>query len=327
LARVTLGHDPQGEKAAKRRHEALTFAAVVADYLAAKEGKLRPISLRLAKLYLTGPYFKALRPLAVSTIKRSDVASCIDGIERKHSTVTAAAARRTLSAFFAWCTARGRLGDGANPVIGTEPLANPKPRARVLSDAELVSVWNACQDDALGKIIKLLVLLGSRRQEVGGMRWSEFDDLAAGVWTLPAQRSKNHRAHTITLPAAALAIVGSVPRTTRDHLFGDHAAEGFTAWVRGKQGLDHRLGDSVKAWRLHDLRRTVATGMADIGIEPHVIEACLNHYSGHRRGVAGTYNRSSYERAVKLELMKWADHVLALAQGHAPAENVVSLHR
>ena len=327
LAKVALGHDPQGEKAAQRQQAVRTVRALIAAYLEAKQPELRPESFRVTKLYLTGPYFKALQALAVTAVTRSDVAAAIRAIVRNHSTATAAAARRALSAFFAWCIAEGELGNGANPVDGSHRPADPTPRDRVLTDAELVEIWKAaCQDDEPGKIIRLLILLGSRRQEVGGMRWSELD-LDAGTWTLPAERSKNRRAHTITLPPAALAIINSVPRTSRDHLFGNRAADGFTAWSNAKADLDRRLGDAVKGWRLHDLRRSAATKMADIGIEPHVIEACLNHYSGHRAGVAGVYNRARYEQATKLALVKWADHVLALAECRAPAENVVSLHR
>ena len=326
LAKVALGHDPQGEKAAQRQQAVRTVRALIAAYLEAKQPELRPESFRVTKLYLTGPYFKALQVLAVIAVTRSDVAAAIRAIVRNHSTATAAAARRALSAFFAWCIAEGELANGANPVDGSHRPADPTPRDRVLTDAELVEIWKAaCQDDEPGKIIRLLILLGSRRQEVGGMRWSELD-LDAGTWTLPAERSKNRRAHTITLPPAALAIINSMPRTSRDHLFGNRAADGFTAWSNAKADLDRRLGDAVKGWRLHDLRRSAATKMADIGVEPHVVEACLNHYSGHRAGVAGVYNRARYEQATKLALVKWADHVLALAEGRA-RRNVVSLHR
>jgi integrase len=184
----------------------------------------------------------------------------------------------------------------------------------VLSNAELVAIWNACGDDTPGRTIRLLILLGSRRQEVGGMRWSELD-LDGGTWTLPAERSKNRRPHSITLPAPALDIIKSVPRSSRDHLFGDRAGSGFTGWSNAKQELDRRLAGTVKPWRVHDVRRTVATGMADLGIEPHHIEACLNHFGGHRRGVAGVYNRSSYDRAVAAALARWSEHVLALVEG------------
>jgi integrase len=321
LARVALGQDPQGEKEAKRAQSARTFRSAVESYLAAKQPDLRPVSYRIAKLYLLdGDYFRPLHPLCVSAITRPDIAARLSAITRTHSPHVSAAARRAASAAFRWFTEEGWTT--TNPVVGTRRPTEPMPRDRVLTDAELVAIWNACDDDDFGRIVRLLILLGSRRQEVGGMRWSELD-LAAGTWTLPADRSKNHRAHTVALPGAALAIIAGVPRTHRDHLFGDRASDGFMSWHRGKQDLDRRLTGPVKPWRLHDIRRTVATGMADIGIEPHVIEAALNHYSGHRRGVAGVYNRSNYERAVKQALARWSEHVLALVEGRE--SNVVAL--
>jgi integrase len=324
LARVELGHDPQAEKAAKRQHAARTFRATVEAYLEAKQGELRPVSYRINKLYLAGPYFASLHPMAITAVTRADVATCICGIVRKHSVPTAAAARRALSAFFAWTIADGLLGNGANPVDGSHRPDDPTPRDRVLTDAELIAIWKACSDDNPGRIIRLLILLGSRRQEVGGMCWSELD-LDAGTWTLPAERSKNGRCHTIALPPPALAIIQSVPRTSRNHLFGDRASAGFTGWSNAKAELDRRLAGAVQAWRVHDIRRTVATRMADIGIEPHHIEAALNHFSGHRRGVAGVYNRSSYEHAVRAALARWSEHVLALAEGRK--SNIIAMQR
>ena len=102
----------------------------------------------------------------------------------------------------------------------------------------------------------------------------------------------------------------------RDQLFGERSDLGFTQWG-AERDLDARLGESVKPWTLHDLRRTAATGMADIGVQPHIIEAALNHISGHKVGVAGIYNRSSYEREVRNALALWADHVRAIVEGGA----------
>jgi integrase len=313
LARVELGHDPQAEKAAKRQQAARTVRSVVASYLEAKRPELRPASFRVAKLYLEGPYFKPLHSTAITAVTRADVATCARAIVRKHSTATAAAARRALSAFFAWTIAEGLLGNGANPVDGSHRPADPAPRDHVLTNAELVAVWNACGEDDHGRIVQLLILLGSRRQEIGGMCWSEID-LDVAVWVLPKERSKNGRAHTVALPPAALAIINTVPHTDRDHLFGDRSDAGYTSWGPTKVALDRRLAGAVRPWRVHDIRRTVATRMADIGIEPHVIEAALNHYSGHRRGVAGLYNRSTYESAVKAALARWSEHVLSLVE-------------
>jgi len=173
--------------------------------------------------------------------------------------VTARQARAALNGLYKWAMGEGLLGPfPANPVVGTHKPADPQPRDRVLSDAELAAIWNACQDDEFGCIVRLLILLGNRRAEVGGMSWSELD-FAAGTWLLPAARSKNKRSHRVVLPAAALAIIEAVPRRSdRDQLFGDRADTGFTDFSRGKQELDLRLGTTAKPWRLHDIRRTVA---------------------------------------------------------------------
>jgi integrase len=319
LAEVELGGDPQGAKVQMRREATRSVRSVVGAYLDAKRGELRPASFRLTKLYLTDPYFRPLHPLAVTVVTRADVAAAVRAIARKHGTATAAAARSTLSAFFAWTIAEGLLGNAANPVDGSYRPDSPAPRDRVLSNDELVAVWRACSDDDYGKIVRLLILLGSRRQEVGGMRWSELD-LDAGTWALPAARAKNNRAHRITLPLTALDIIRSVPRRTQDALFG---RAGFTSWSPAKESLDRRFAG--KAWRLHDIRRSVATGMADIGVEPHHIEACLNHFGGHRAGVAGVYNRSSYVSEVARALTRWADHVEQLVNGKKPGK-IVKLH-
>jgi integrase len=147
------------------------------------------------------------------------------------------------------------------------------------------------------------------------MRWSEFD-AEAGTWTLPSARSKNHRPHTLPLPTAAWEIIDRVPRMAgRDQLFGVSAGRGFSAWAQGKAGLDRRLGDTVAEFQSRGLRRTVATRMAEIGVQPHVIEAVLNHQSGHKAGVAGIYNRASYAREMKMALALWADRVRALVDG------------
>jgi integrase len=179
----------------------------------------------------------------------------------------------------------------------------------VLTDPELAALWRACGNDDFGRIMRLLILTGGRRQEIGGMRWSELD-ADQGTWTLPAERSKNARAHPLPLPAAAWEIIQTVPRRlSRDHLFGTFAREGFTRWGM-KVVLDKDLGEAVRPYHLHDVRRTAATRMADIGVAPHIIEQVLNHQSGHKGGVAGIYNRSSYDREVRAALALWADYVL-----------------
>lgn len=211
-----------------------------------------------------------------------------------------------MSALFAWAIAEGLVD--SNPTIGTRrPDEGTRPRERVLSDEELAAIWQACDDFDYGRVVRLLILTGARRQEVGGMAWSELHE--RGTWTIPGERTKNGRAHIIALPALAWSIINAVPRRG-DHLFGRN---GFANWGRAKAAFDQRL--SLPPWTLHDLRRSAATRMADLGILPHVIEAVLNHVGLSRKGVAGIYNRSSYEREARAALALWADHVRAIVEG------------
>lgn len=320
LAQVALGADPQGERAKQRAQEERTLRVAIEGYLDAKRPKLRPASYRISKLYLfDGSYLRPLHSTAVDAITHPDIAARFSAIARKHGTNTAAAVRRHARAAFRWFMEEGWTS--ANPVIGTRKPADPRPRDFVLTDAELVAIWNACDDDDFGRILRLLILLGSRRAEIGGMRWSELADLDGPkpIWALPGERAKNGHAHKIILPPAAVDIIHAVPRTHRDHLFGARAGAGFTAWDYGRAALDRRLDGKVKRpWRVHDVRRSVATKMADIGLEPHHIEATLNHYSGHRAGVGGVYIRAGYEKQVRDALLRWNDHLFALIEGRAP---------
>ena len=127
-------------------------------------------------------------------------------------------------------------------------------------------------------------------------------------------RQERARAHAAAA-AARVEIINSAPHIAgRDYLFGMRG-QGFKSWGDGKAELDKRLGDTVAPFVLHDIRRSVATGMADLGVQPHIIETILNHQSGHKRGVAGVYNRVDYDREVKAALAMWADYVRALAEG------------
>jgi integrase len=173
------------------------------------------------------------------------------------------------------------MGEGYvdhNPVIGTNNPDNGVPRERVLTDRELVAVWNSSGDDDYGKIIRLLILTGCRKSEVGGMAWPEFN-FDNYTWTIPASRSKNNREHALPLPRAFWEIVESVERRPgRDFLFG-YSDHGYSNWHDPKVALDRRCG--VSGWTHHDLRRTVATVLAEsppdeedptrrgLGIQPH----------------------------------------------------------
>jgi integrase len=317
FAEILLGIDPQGVKEQERIEAArLTFAQAVEKYLAAKATELRPTSLKLASLYLQNPRYFPLAKKPLHKIERADVAAHLDRINSESGAPTASRARAHISALFTWCLRRGHCNE--NPVIATEEPKGSDARERVLSGDELKAVWNACGDDDYGRIVRLLILTGCRREEIGGLKWSEVD-LKAGTITIPAGRSKNHREHVLTLPSVALDILRSCPRREgREHVFGTRG-EGFVTWTYGKRAL--LKTSKTSGWRLHDLRHTVSTGMHELGVEPHHVEAILNHVSGHKEGVAGRYNHAQYRAQMAQALARWADHVRSVVDG-TPAKIV-----
>jgi integrase len=299
------GTDPAVTREADRKAEALKFHHAVGMYLAKQETKVRSSTLDNMKLYLTGRYFESLHKKPVARVTQSDVEQCLDAIPQKP---TRWAVQKCLSAFYVWAVRKGHASE--NPLVKIEQIKLAS-RERVLKDHELAVVWNALQDDDLGRIIKLLLLSGCRANEIGGLRWDEVD-LDTGLLTLPPERTKNKRPHTLTLPPLAMDIIRSVERRDgRDYLFGKWAS-GFTWWPKQKN-LVQPLG--LEHWTIHDLRRTVATGMCEIGIEPHVVEAVLNHVSGHKAGIAGIYNRASYKEPMRIALTRWADHLQSIVTG------------
>jgi integrase len=306
-----LGHDPQAEKVARRQKDTHSFRGVVADYLAFKQRTVRARTYGEIVRYLTGHFFKPLHNAPIDQITRKDVAARLTKITLENGSTTASRARIALSGFYVWAMGQG-LAE-LNPVVGTTQPQEGKPRERVLADGELAAIWRAAGDGDYGKVVRLLILTGARRAEVGGMRWSEIEN---GTWSLPSERVKNGRAHTLPLTPLAQSIIETVPRRVdRDHLFGTRSSGGFSDWGHARADLDARLGGQVGPWRLHDLRRTAATRLCDLGVAPHVVEQILNHQSGHRGGVAGIYNRSSYANEVKAALALWSDYLRTLVEG------------
>jgi integrase len=325
LALVALGQDPATEKKRKAAADRHTFKALVEQYLEAKEPVVRPRTFLEWRRYLEESYFKPLHNLPVDGILRKDVAACVLTISRKNGQVAAARARAAISAMFSWAMGQGLAEN--NPVVGTTRPAVLPERSRVLSDPELLAVWKATGEPTeFNRIVRLLITTGQRRSEVGGMTFGECD-LDRATWTIPSERAKNGREHTLPLGSLALDVIRSVPEVVgRELLFG-RSARGFTSWHEHKRALDARLGDRVREWTLHDLRRTVATRLGDLGAEPHVIEMLLNHQGGHKRGVAGVYNKSKYERAVKAAVAMWNNHIIGLIEGRDERGKVVSFQQ
>jgi integrase len=209
--------------------------------------------------------------------------------------------------FFNWAMEQDYVS--ANPCAGLKKLKEEIARDRVLSDEEIVAVWNACEDTGImGDVTKLLFLTGARLGEVSGMRWSELDE-TAGMWRLPRERTKNGREHSVPLPAKARAIILAQARIENcDYVFSTTGHSSYSGFSKFKRALDSKTWIAMP-WRMHDIRRTVASGMAALGSSPHVVEAVLNHASGTVSGIAAVYNRYRYENEKRIALQMWADHV------------------
>jgi integrase len=310
LGLVAAGTDPASARDQARGAD--TLAGIADAYLHAARERTRPKTFGEVSRYLLTSW-APLHPLPAREITRRDISARVAEIAGAQGAVTATRARAALSAMFNWAIRDG-LDIPANPVSGTNRPPRAPSRDRVLTNAELRAIWLACDDDDYGRIVRLLILLGQRRNEVGGMRWSE---LTGDNWTLPAARTKNHREHLVPLSPLALALLP--PHRNRDFLFGyGHGPtyRGYAGWVSAKSALDSRIaeqGAPLAPWVIHDIRRSVATGMAELGILPHIIEAALNHASGHKAGVAGVYNRARYVDETRAALTLWSDHLARLA--------------
>jgi integrase len=319
-AQVTLGRDPASEKADAKARAAETFGTTVKRFLPRQRLRLKPRSYTEVERHLLS-HWKPLHGLPITAIRRRTVAARLGEIAADNGPFAADRARASASAFFTWAMKEGLVEN--NPVIGTNKAAEGKPRDRVLSDDELCAVWNALGDDPYGSIIKLLILTGQRREEIGALRWSEVD-FDRDVIVFPGARTKNHRSHEVPLSSAVRSVLRAQPLrsnadgTTRDLIFGEGHG-GWQAWSQSKDRLDLRIRDAwrdkrnpMPPWRLHDLRRTAVTRMADLGVQPNVIEAIINHVSGHKAGVAGVYNRATYDMEKRRALDLWADRVAAM---------------
>jgi integrase len=279
-----------------------TFGVVVQRYLERKRATLRPKSFAEVSRYLVVQALP-LHALALAQIDRRKIAALLGGVEDASGAVSRNRCRSALSAFFAWAIAEGYVE--VNPVAGTARAGENGGRERVLSQDEQARLWAGLSNEPFDDIVRLLLLTGQRKMEIAALRWEEVD-LAQGLIALPASRTKNGRAHTLPLSRQALAIIERQPhRNSTDYVFADGGA---LDWDRSKARLDGRVG--LAPFVLHDCRRTVSTGMAELGVLPHIIEAVLNHQSGHKAGVAGIYNRARYADEMRAALQRWADHLV-----------------
>jgi integrase len=341
LVEVARGNDPAATKATRKAAAKVaaqandTVSAVVDrfvdEYLKreckaswAKEAE------RLLRVEIVSVWGKRKMP----EITDDDVVRRMDEIARRSGTT----ANRTFAVWRKlcnWAANAKRKIIKASPCAGLEKPASETKRDRILSDAELRLIWQAteCLDYPFGPLFKVLLLTGQRRGETAAMCWNEIDD--GGIWMIPATKTKNGLTHLVPLPPAVIELLKTLPRLSRDKGEADYVfspgvrpPSGFS---RAKERLDAAIlaklretdlqAEPIKGWRIHDLRHAVSTGMAALRILPHVREAVLNHVSGFKAGVAGTYDHHEYLDEKRDALEAWAEHVEVLATGTTAKPN------
>ena len=345
LMRVQLGGDPAREKKlekklARSRATDVTsgdFEGVVREFIkrhaiGRDPGKPNNRSWRQAARLLglvpskdgtlavrkDGPIAK-WRERKIADIRRAEIRVVLDEIAERAPIM----ANRTLADLrkvFNWAIERDLLA--VNPCAGLKPPALETSRDRVLSGAEIVKFWSATQSvsEPFGQILRLCLLTGCRLNEVAGMSLDELSEDRA-TWNIPGERTKNKKPHQVPLPPLARAEIATARPIGK--LVFSITGRPVGGWSKIKRRLDAAVKPTAP-WRQHDLRRTAATGMAEIGIAPHIVEACLNHVSGAKAGVAGVYNRAVYAPEKRAALERWAAHVESLTSGKL-IDNVVAL--
>jgi integrase len=330
LGDVAKGRNPAAERKRavleakeKAAEEALTLDVLIDKWEERHLSDKRPGYAAEATRALRFAFPKHLKSPAAALTPKA-VKATLNAISDKGKKATARLTGAYGRACYGWAIGKDLLVD--NPFVGMK-LDAVASRERVLSDEELVAVWVATKDpSAYNAIVRMLILTGQRREEVAGMTWGEIaPDLS--TWTIPAGRTKNGVAHIVQLSPQAQAIISSDHRMATDNVELEFVFRGragvFNGFSKAKTTLDENSG--VKDWRLHDLRRTLATGLQKLGVRLEVTEAVLNHVSGSRAGIVGVYQRHEWKDEKRAALTAWGAHVAAIVEGRVAHGNVTPL--
>jgi integrase len=305
------GRDPAAEKReAKRR----VVADRVEDLLEAFIGQ------RLSQNRSGGEIARLLRREAgrpwvgrsIHEISKRDVVELVSAIEQRGAPVAANKTLKSIKTFLRWCVGRAVLDQ--SPAEGVPLPSKEVARDRVLDDEELARVILAARQigGPYGGIVEFLALTGQRREEVARLQWEELD-LTQRLWTLPKSRTKNAKVHIVHLSGQSMAVLKHVNQRG-PYVFSLLGTKPFPGFSRAKRRLDQLSG--VTAWRLHDLRRTCVSGIARLGIAPHIADKILNHQSGTISGVAAVYQRHEFLSERQEALKRWAIHIAHVVASH-----------
>lgn len=308
LYAVAAGQDPQSKRETNS-DAAGGFNNFLEDFLA-KYAVPRNRTWQETERILRREFLPLWTTRSLTQITKADVLQILDTIVARGSPQSANAAFAAIRRAFSWAVERGILQTSP-----CERLQMPSPiteRDRVLSPFEIEKIWKAAEEMGFpyGRLIQMLMLSGQRRSEVALMEWNEVDWHAPN-WKIPSSKTKNKTEHIVPLTPGMVELLAGLPRHHDRLVFPaknkGNALSGFSKW---KHDLDETSG--VSGWVVHDLRRTMASGMAALGVQPHIIERILNHTSGVVSGVAAIYNRHAYLAEMRDALTKWDGHVKAL---------------
>jgi integrase len=309
--------------AAKRGVDLIASEKREAEAASAAQAKARPLS-EIANAYLDSakPRLRSWRSIESRTrchiipklgkkslgeVTRANIVEFLDDLEReKGLRHQVNRCRETLRAIFAYAIERDLIA--GNPVVGISKRKVEIPRERTLTADELTALWQAIEKlpELPRAYFRVVLLTGARRNEVGGLPWSELD-LDSGLWRLPAERNKSGRAFEIPLSRLVVETLRSLPRIG-PMVFALDGKRPMTL----HQLIERLRGDAgLLDVRLHDLRRTLRTGLAELGVTFEVAERVLNHAMP---GLQAVYNRHNYLAEKRTALALWTEHVLALAE-------------
>jgi integrase len=331
LAEVKAGRNPAEPRRTKRRSEpnqAWLFGELATEFIE-RHAKPNTRDWRKTKYLLKHDVLPFWSTRPAREITRQDIIELIDRVADRGARVHANRVLAAVRVLFNWALSRGVIE--ASPAAGVKAPGAETVRERVLSEDELCEVWRAADATPypFGPFFKLLILTAQRRDEVAGMRWPEIDETRA-LWVIPGERAKNGRAHEVPLSGPAIDILRAIPRLDgSDLVFTTNGQTAINGFSKAKARLDRASGVGLAdrdKWRVHDIRRSVTTFMAQMGIAPHVVDKLLNHVSGSIRGVAAVYNRHAYTDERRRALDAWAQRLAAIADDE-PRTNVVVFGR
>ena len=314
------GRDPALEK---RRSRRLTlsdrFSEIARDFIEKHASQNRTV--KETERIIHHDILPKWKSRSIHEIGKRDVNDLLDRVVAGGSPVMANRVLAVLRKLFNWSVSRGIIG--ASPCAGISAPYREKARDRVLSDEELKSVITAARAVGIpfGGIVQMLVFTAQRLNEVAGMQWSELHH-DQSIWTIPGERTKNGKPHFVHLSDQAKSTLSSTPNLG-SIVFTTNGTTPFKGFSKAKERLDDISG--VTGWRLHDIRRTVTTGMASLGIAPHVADKVMNHQSGTISGVAAVYQRHEFLEERKTALEAWGRYVQSLMDG-TDRDNVLNIH-